>query len=308
MGRRTVRGATRTARAFAPGHVTGFFAPSLQARDPRGRGSVGAGLVLSAGVTAEASWTPGGPSRIQILSDVGIPLPISAEVARRLGGPLGGRLTVRLSHELPIGQGFGASASGALATGLAVARATGAPPARAVEVAHLAELFGGGGLGGVAAILGGGLEWRVRAGIPPVGRVLRRRIRGNVFVGIVGRPMASPSVLRDPRALRRIETAYGELPVPGRGPLQLPEFLRASEQFTDALRLGGPALRTTIRHLRGTGALVAQAMFGRSYFAVAPTPRARRALLKVLEQRGLRALELTVALRGAAVEPARSVK
>src|SRR5271154_6986697 len=57
MGRRAGRGETRRARAFAPAHVTGYFSPDLGSRDPRGRGSVGAGLVLDAGAVAEAAWS-----------------------------------------------------------------------------------------------------------------------------------------------------------------------------------------------------------------------------------------------------------
>ncbi len=293
-----MRGATRTGRAFAPGHVTGYFAPAIEARDPRARGSIGAGLVLSLGATADAAWTPGGPSRVSVVGGSSGPLPISEEVARRLAGPLGGRLQVRIVHQLPIGQGFGASASGALATALAVARATGASRAAAIPVAHLADLFGGGGLGGVAAILGGGLEYRIRPGVPPYGRVLHRPVRASVFVGLQGRPIASPKLLNDPAVLDRIRTAAAGLGSPSRAPT-LGQFLGASEQFTDTLNLGGRSLHQTIEALRGSGARVAQAMFGRSFFAVAASLKVRRTLLRELERRGLRAVEIRVAHRGA---------
>ncbi len=301
MRRPAVRDATRTARAFAPGHVTGFFDPSLEARDPRGRGSTGGGLVLGAGATAEATWTPEGPSRVTVRSPAARRLPISEEVARRLAAPCGGRVEVRIVHELPIGQGFGASASGALATGLAVARATGQPTSRAVEVAHLAELFGGGGLGGVAAILGGGVELRVRPGIPPFGRILHRLVRGSVFVGIVGRPIASPDVLGDPRTLERIRSAAADISRGTHAPT-LAGLMDDAERFTDRLALGGARLNAEIQRLRGPGVRVAQAMFGRSFFAVASTPAARRSFLRTLERRGLRALELPLARRGAFAE------
>jgi pantoate kinase len=299
MGRRTPAGATRIARAFAPGHVTGFFTPSLGARDPRGRGSIGAGLVLDLGVTAEARWSPGGRTSISVRSPDLAPLPISEEVARRLGAALGGRLEVRLSHQLPIGQGFGSSAAGALATGLAVARVADLPRAHAIEVAHLAELFGGGGLGGVASILGGGLEQRTAPGIPPFGRIVHRPVRGDLFIGALGRAIPSPELLSDPRTLGRIRRAADEaVPRRLRAPT-LGEFLDGSERFTDALQLGGPSLQRTIHELRGTGARVAQAMFGRSFFAVAPTPRDRGSLIRVLERRGLRSLEIPIAGSGA---------
>ncbi|HKV89750.1 MAG TPA: hypothetical protein VJQ43_00960, partial [Thermoplasmata archaeon] len=74
-------GAEVSAAGFAPGHVSGIFAPRLAARDPRARGSVGAGLVLDVGVRATAHWTPGKTGRTSVRSDPPCALPISTEVA-----------------------------------------------------------------------------------------------------------------------------------------------------------------------------------------------------------------------------------
>ena len=228
----SVSGPSRKARAFAPGHVTGLFAPSTGARDPRARGSLGAGIVLEAGVTADAEWRPGPRLRVRLTSDLERRLEISEEVARRLVPPSTGTLSVTLRHSFPLGQGFGTSASGALATALAVAQVTGRSRSRAVEVAHLADLFGGGGLGGVAAILGGGLEVRVRPGIPPFGKVLRRPFLDSVLLGIAGSPIPSPTVLNDRKALARIAAAAAGLDALTQDPS--PErFWDASEAFTD---------------------------------------------------------------------------
>ncbi|MGB7124093.1 MAG: pantothenate kinase, partial [Thermoplasmata archaeon] len=131
------------ASAFAPAHVTGVFRPSPRTRDPRARGSIGAGVVLELGVRATAEFRAGPTRRLQLTSDVPIPLPISENVARRLAPPDAGTLRVRLDHELPIGQGFGMSAAGATATALAVGTISGRSRADALRVAHLADLFGG---------------------------------------------------------------------------------------------------------------------------------------------------------------------
>lgn len=191
------------------------------------------------------------------------------------------------------------SAAGAVATGLAIAQATRQSTAAAVEVAHLADLFGGGGLGGVAAILGGGLELRQRAGLPPMGRVLHVPAPGNVFLGVTGSAMPSPRLLRDPRFLTRVTRAAA----PGLARLgsraELPAFLLESERFTDALDLGPASLHRRIRAMRGPGVRVAQAMFGRSFFAVARSPQARTDLVRALRRSRLTAIELPIARRGA---------
>ncbi len=288
----------RYARAFAPGHITGIFAPASDSKDPRGRGSRGAGIVLELGVTANASFRLGPSRRVRVHSDGAEPVSISTEVARRLTPSTRGTLTVRLHHALPIGQGFGTSAAGATATALAVGSLVDRPPSETVPIAHLADLFGGGGLGGVAAILGGGLELRVRPGIPPFGRVVHRPFNATLFVGVVGGPIPSPRVLSDHRVLDRIAAAAAELDelYPHPSP---DEFFAASERFTDSVGLAPPALRRVLASLRRRGAWAAQAMFGQSFFAMPRTPTNRPAIVEWLERSGLRAVELRPARRGA---------
>ncbi|MGC2290244.1 MAG: hypothetical protein WA688_10390 [Thermoplasmata archaeon] len=292
-----------TAWAFAPAHLTGIFSPELQARHPRARGSVGAGLVLDAGVLAFAEWTASRRSSLRLQSDVSQPLPISEEVARRILALQPGRLRVTLVHELPIGQGFGMSAAGALATALAVGSATGDSRSHAIEVAHLADLFGGGGLGGVSAILGGGMEIRQRPGIPPEGLARHYSASGTVFVVVAGAAMPSPSLLGNARFLRRVERA-GK---PGLARLRrrpsFERFLREAERFTDALRLGPPPVLRRVHELRSAETRVAQAMFGRSLFAFARTRDARTALIRRVTRLGLRVEEVPLARGGARVLP-----
>jgi pantoate kinase len=288
----------RRGTAFAPSHVTGIFAPRLDARDPRGRGSVGAGLVLSAGVTASVGWRPASRSSVVVTADRRGAFDIARTVAERLGARRPGRIVVHLEHELPIGQGFGSSAAGALATGLAVARALGLPRKRAVEVAHLADLFGGGGLGGVAAILGGGLELRVKPGIPPFGRVLRVPVDGHVVVGTVGASLRTRALLASPALRARVDRAEGAFEELGTAP-DWGQFWAASERFTDLARLAPPGLVAVVRGLRRRGARAAQAMFGRSFFASLPPGRAGASVVRWLARRSPTVRSISVAREGA---------
>lgn len=288
----------RVARAFAPGHVTGVFRPDLSHRDPRGRGSVGAGVVLELGVSALAEFVPGRRSRVRVVGDGPGPWPISEDVARRMASGLTGTVTVHLTHGLPVAQGFGTSAAGALATGLAVGALAGRSRAEAVQVAHLADLFGGGGLGGVSSILGGGLEVRIRPGVPPFGRIRHHPFRPALLVGVVGRPIPSPSVLNDPVALRRIARASDGWGLLGDHPT-VEQFFRVSERFTDRAGLSSPAVTRAVRALRHRGAWAGQAMFGQSFFALPRTPKARARCLEWLRAEGLHAVELRAATSGA---------
>jgi pantoate kinase len=260
---------------------------------------VGAGIVLERGVEALATWTPDGPRRVRVRWEGAGELPISSEVARRLSADAGGTVEVELTHGLPIGQGFGMSAAGALATALSVSSALGVPRQRAIEVAHLADLFGGGGLGGVSAILGGGLEVRARAGIPPYGQVLHRAFGPSVVLAVTGGPVPSPPLLGDPKFLARVADSAEEGLDSLKRDASVEGFLVASERFTDRLRLAAPLLRKAIRSLRSKHVGAAQAMFGRSLFAVALTPTGRVRLLRALEKTGWPAVELRASARGA---------
>ncbi|MCI4357781.1 MAG: hypothetical protein L3J95_05405 [Thermoplasmata archaeon] len=289
----------RSARAFAPGHITGIFSPAQSSEDPRARGSIGAGLVLDAGVRATARLLPTGRRQVRLASDLPIALPISLDVARRLFAGHDGSIRVELTHELPVGQGLGMSAAGALSTALSVASVLGLPRRKAIEVAHLADLFGGGGLGGVSAILGGGLELRERPGVPPIGRARHWDFRPSVFVSVVGPPVPSPILLASPAFLERVRRAAG----PGlRRLASKPEaktFLRVSEQFTDALSIGPPKVRRILSRLRSTGTRVAQAMFGQSLFSVPGSAAQRTRFLRELERSRIPSVELKASPSGA---------
>jgi pantoate kinase len=293
------RNPLRPANAFAPGHVTGLFAPAASGPDPRARGSIGAGVVLELGVLATATFEPDRPRRIVVNAGKAVDLPISRTVAERLLGPRRGRLTVELRHQLPIGQGFGMSAAGALATALAVGDLLEAEPRRSIEVAHLADLFGGGGLGGVSAILGGGLEVRRTPGVPPRGTVRHYRFPPRIWIGVTGRPIPSPGLLRDPAFLERVSrAAEGGLRALGRSPSPR-SFLLASGRFTDRLGLAPPSLRRLLDDLHGEGIGACQAMFGRSFFATTPTEPLRSRLVRMLRRHRVRAVELAAATEGA---------
>lgn len=297
-----VVGSVRRAVAFAPSHVTGVFSPSVESRDPRGRGSIGAGIVLDVGVRAIGRFDPEARRGLRLTSDLGRRLEISEEAAIHLLGDRRGRLDIHLLHTLPVGQGFGSSAAGAMATALVAARLLDRPRAVAIQAAHLADFFGRGGLGGVAAILGGGLEIRVRPGIPPFGRIEHHRISDSVLVGTVGRTLPSPSILSQPRVLERIRRSAGEVGRLSSRPT-LDEFFRQSERFTDRVRLASPRLRAVIRSLRRRDAWAAQAMFGESFIALPRTRSARRAIVQWLLERDLAAIEIRPARRGAFAVP-----
>lgn len=294
------------ATAFAPGHVTGVFLPRTSSPDPLQNGSVGAGVVLDLGARAWARATPAPPGVGTLsLRERGQPvrLPITERAVRGVPGAVDHHLVVDLVHELPVSQGLSMSAAGSLACALAVASAVGAPEAEAFAAAHRAELALHGGLGGVPAILGGGLEVRRTPGLPPYGRIERTPLNVGFFLATTGAPLPSPPLLSDPAFLDRVrlaaERGADELGPP---PVKWEDALATFELFTDTLGLAPPALRKVIDELRAQGVRCAQAMLGNTLLVWARDTEGEVRLISTLRRAHLTPWRVHVGDRGAGLQ------
>jgi pantoate kinase len=154
----------------------------------------------------------------------------------------------------------------------------------------------------VAAILGGGLEVRTRPGIPPWGRVIRRPFNSSLLVGVVGAAIPSPRILSNPRAVQQLGKAAEGLDRLGSRP-SVESFFELSERFTDRAGLAPASVRAVVRALRRRGTWAAQAMFGRSFFALPRTPTARRAVVSWLQRARLPVVEVRASHLGARILP-----
>ncbi len=159
-------------RAHVGGHVTLIFSIQDDAESLLEQGSRGAGISLDRGVIIEATGESGNGS-LSISGDApGDELHrLVLEELTTLDSAFG-EYDWTLSHEgeLPSSQGFGLSAAGAIACGLAIQRALGVDEdlarSRAIHIAHRVERRLSGGLGDVAALHSGGIELRLEPGCP----------------------------------------------------------------------------------------------------------------------------------------------
>jgi len=159
-------------RAHVGGHVTLIFSIQDDAESLLEQGSRGAGISLDRGVIIEATGESGNGA-LSISGDApGDELHrLVLEELTTLDSSFG-EYDWTLSHEgeLPSSQGFGLSAAGAIACGLAIQRALGVVEdlarSRAIHIAHRVERRLSGGLGDVAALHSGGIELRLEPGCP----------------------------------------------------------------------------------------------------------------------------------------------
>ena len=162
------------------GHITLCFTVDMNSENPLLQGSTGFGMSISKGVSVKVTKVDSNQKNkirffgfkenvdtnlyqtvLDILSSEKVPV-----------NDFSWEFDITL--ELPAQQGFGLSASGACASAIVLQQALGIPESeiipRAIKVAHLVERKISGGLGDVSGISVGGIERRIKAGLPkPIG-------------------------------------------------------------------------------------------------------------------------------------------
>ena len=262
-------------RAFAPGHITGFFQICDEADDPLQKGSRGAGVTISYGVTTtvEAETSDTTETHITINGSVR-PAPVSEAVisALRTHHP-DKAYKIHVSHEvaMPIGYGFGTSGSGALSLALALSKALDLPLTRieAAQIAHIAEVQQRTGLGTVIAETVGGVEIRAAAGGPGVGVI--ETIPTQEELRVVCLPfgsIATSDYLGDEQARRRINELGGLLTDALRAHPTVERFLEYSRHFAEHIQILTDRVRAVLQDGEDAGFTCSSAIFGENVFSL----------------------------------------
>jgi len=149
------------ATAFAPAHISGFFEPVYHPQDFNKSGSRGAGINLSIGSTSSVFIENSTSQIIQIfINGKKSNAPVTNLALRILIGDQALKIVVKIRNDLPLGQGFGMSASGTLSSTLAATKILGLPQSDALYASHCSEVKLRTGLGDVIASNFGGIEIR----------------------------------------------------------------------------------------------------------------------------------------------------
>ena len=167
-------------RGHCGAHITLLFTIDDSSEDPVYQGSRGAGICLKDGVEAIAKGEKGSGEIIVKFKnreyDSSMYQDVLSELVKEIPeiGDFDWELDIIMS--LPTSQGFGMSASGAVASSMAIQRAIGIPHEECVRrsflVAHIVERKRSSGLGDTTALSSGGVERRISAGSPFSGSLL----------------------------------------------------------------------------------------------------------------------------------------
>jgi len=197
------------ATAFAPGHISCFFEPVFS-QDLARTGSRGAGINVSLGAVSEVFAENSTEQDFEIfINNRKANAPVTRLALKYLIGENPIRVVVKTKSELPIGQGFGMSAAGALSATYALSKIAGLNTNEAMKASHFAEVQLRTGLGDVMGSCFGGIEVRKSAGLPPWGMIEHIPGRFELILCIVGKKIDTKRILIDPGKITKI-AEYGK--------------------------------------------------------------------------------------------------
>ena len=239
-------------------------------------GATGGGFILSRGVHTVATFVQG-PSRkveVSVNGDRNYPARTTRRAIELLfkegrARARTGSLLLEQQVEVPIGQGFGASAASALSAVLAAAAAAGIkePVTRVAYAAHVADIVSQTGLGTVSAIYDrAGAGAIAIPGAPGLAQFVQVRIPRGLKVVTASLAPFAKSELLDSAVLRKRANILGEIALGRvkRTPT-IEELARSGEWFADELGLETPELKALVKISKKEGALWAsQNMIGYS--------------------------------------------
>jgi pantoate kinase len=113
-------------------------------------------------------------------------------------------IVVKTTLYLPVKQGFGMSAAGALSATYALAKIIGVSKNEAMKASHFAEVQLRTGLGDVMASCFGGVEIRKSAGLPPWGIIEHIPGKYDLVLCIVGKKLETRKILSDSSKINKI--------------------------------------------------------------------------------------------------------
>lgn len=276
-------------KAFAPGHISGFFQICRNSRNLEKYGSRGAGICINKGVTSAVEIKESDAQAISVfingkesaaeVTKQAIKNLLSAGSAYNKKTKQKGTktqppdskysITINTALELPVSQGFGLSAAGALSAALATAYALELkyPKTEAVSAAHKAEIACGTGLGDVVAEATGGVVFRREPGIPPHGVVDRIDSDSDVVLCVVGEEILTKDIILNAKHIKRINDSGERCMIEFLADPTIANFFEVAYKFTLEIKLMSSSVINAINEARKYGAASA-CMLGNSVFAM----------------------------------------
>jgi pantoate kinase len=268
------------AKAFSPGHVTGFFATDkgLESLHPNFNGSLGAGFSIGKGMTTTVKVYKDNTKSYSVLLNGlnSVDARVSKFVIEHYLGMVHEPVFISVEHEseIPIGYGLGSSGSAALSLSYALNQAlkTNLTKIQAAQIAHTADVVCKTGLGTVISEFTGGFEIRTSFGGPGIGKVLKIPVSPGYCAVILCIKPINTACLLDKSQLSRKKNFLDGL---GREMVHILKqnprvdtFLELSNRFADEFGLLDGYCKEPFLSLQSIGIKSSVALFGHALFAI----------------------------------------
>ena len=270
------------AKAFSPGHITGFFEiPHGSYSHFLHKGSKGAGFSIDRGIATTAYVYESAKTDYRI-SINGIQTE-NAEVSRWVVEEylkLANRpYFVNVDHDVGIPVGFGLGSSGAAALSLSYALNEaldiGLSRTEAAQIAHHAEIACKTGLGTVIAEFAGGFEIRNGAGAPGIGSLTKIDLENYKAVVLCLAPISTKSFLTS--RMDEINGLGGIMLSKLAVSRNVDDFLVMSREFAGTLGLTEDRCKEPMAALKSRGIESSVALLGQTVFTLVPRAMAKEA-------------------------------
>jgi pantoate kinase len=271
------------AKAFSPGHITGFFEiPKNANQHFLLKGSRGAGFSIQKGISSAVqiydSTTPGFDITLNGVraANMDVSRWVLEEYARLADRPY----FAKVDHEIDIPIGFGLGSSGAAALSLSYALnealGMGFSKTDAAQIAHHAEISCKTGLGTVIGEYAGGFEMRTKVGAPGVGKITTMALDDYAAVVLCLSPISTRSFLAN--RMDEINGLGGKMLEKLSETRNVADFLRMSRKFAETLGLTRGICKAPIDSLLAMGFDASVALFGETVFTLVPRRETNSAL------------------------------
>src|ERR687883_790002 len=264
------------ARAFSPGHITGFVVRKSDTTRNNNYlyvGSKGAGFSIDRGITTTVEIYEHDLVNYRI-SINGLKVEnaeVSKWVLEKYLKLIDKHYYINIEHEINIPIGFGLGSSGAAALSLSYALNEafniGLNTKEAAQIAHNAEIACKTGLGTVIAEFTGGFEMRTNAGAPGIGTVEKIELKNHKAIILCISQISTKSFLS--RNYSVLTNGLGEKMLNNlKASKDAHEFLKMSYCFANHLGLTEGGCKLPIQRLKSQGFDSGIALFGETLFTL----------------------------------------
>lgn len=280
----------RSAKAFSPAHITGFFTIQDTPDDPMQSGSLGAGFSIKNGTTTKVSRHRSMQTTLITVNGIPSPAPVSAKTVSlffQAAGMQPQPLRIRHTVTAPQGAGFGTSGAGALSLALALNKLYNFPLTEdeAVAVAHCADVLCKTGLGTVVGERQGGFELRLKAGAKPHGIIdgfCPKQPLYTVFVCFG--PLSTSDSLTDPQIRATINRFGNDHLLRLKENPEASRFLTEASHFSEEIDLFSPNGRQAATLFKKNGFQPAMLMFGDGIYTFCASRNEAQKLKKIVKK------------------------